>query len=139
MFLYGTHICQPGSSAKATKTMGLLFLLIGAACVKIGLYKYYFCNSVIIHLCCIAIGINYGMKTGAMTETNVLLCEICGGVSFFGFAELITGVISSVFGKGSSTESFASLLMVCTPLFFTMYVFLPSETYFTNYKQLDYS
>lgn len=118
---------------------GLLFLLIGAACVKIGLYKYYFCNSVIIHLCCIAIGINYGMKTGAMTETNVLLCEICGGVSFFGFAELITGVISSVFGKESSTESFASLLMVCTPLFFTMYVFLPSETYFTNYKQLDYS
>ena len=58
---------------------------------------------------------------------------------FSGIAAFVLGILTEMFGDGFHPENFKKNLLTCGAVYFTVYVFLISETYYYNYKELLYT
>lgn len=119
-----------------------VFALIAFAFIRFRLYRYIFCNTLTSHIVAFAVG-----KTAAdagFNRTNddtlvSLLPYLLMLLLISASLEFVFGIILS-FGKGEThTEHFTKGILYTLPLYFTIFLYIPSETFLNNINEFLYT
>jgi len=136
--LYGYHIlCIP-----------LPIALIATAAMGFGIFKWKLHrlamhNPLIIHLLCLAL-INFSLRPAdyfnvPLTETEIVLVGFASFFFIIGACELFPAFLRRALSDETHPEHFWKCWLVSFVPCFTMFIFLSSETYFTNRDELQYT
>lgn len=121
----------------------VLFIII---CVPFLVFKYYrliFNNTVILHIVCLAAGTFFAFLNNRAAVGEILQFRIWAFIfsdfAFFCFLESISGFIMNFSGGKTHSEYFKEALFCTFPLFLTAFFYIPSETFFNNRQEFQYS
>ena len=120
----------------------VLFFITGVPLIVFRLYRTVFNNTVLIHLLVAAAIIMLDIKIAEIEyektpEIVFLLTAVCS-VVFLGFLEIAAGFLMDFSGGETHPEYFRKSLIYSFPLFFTVFFFIPAETYFGNWMDFEY-
>ena len=123
-------------------TAAALFALIAAPYIFFGLYRVMYNNTVFLHLCCAGLGVYCSVLISEIaaddSDAGRVITAVSAALVFFGFSELTAGVIMNFSGDETRPEAFPQAMLSVLPLFFTVFIFIPSETYFGNYEEFKF-
>ena len=106
-------------------------------------------NSPVTHLLCFVIGFAFQSREPAalwppelLTDMDFLLSGISALLLYILLSEYVLGVVRLLFGReqhGNYLTLFLTEFLISASFFFTIYLFIPSETYFNNINEVQYS